>query len=123
MTYLGARVLKSKAEERSTRLIKQHIVDDNDIGTHEELVAQTLGGRTMNVKLTGDNLHYNDNSLYWTKKRYKKYQSLSRHESIETFDENEVDCTVHDEVERLRQRIPDGKGIGHLGIHKESDYR
>jgi len=124
LTYLGARVLKNKAEERSTRLIKQHIVDDNDNGTHEELVAQTLGGRTMNVMLTGDNLHYNDNSLYWTKKRYKKYQSeQSRRESIESFDENAVDCAVHDEVERLRHRIPDGKGIGHLGIHKESDYR
>ena len=71
----------------------------------------------MNVKLTGDNLHYNDNNIYWSKKRAKKYATM------ESFDENEVECDIHDEVEKLRKRIPFGQGIGFLGINKESDYR
>ena len=118
LTYLGARVLKKKAQERSSRLMNQHfIVDEADVVTHLPLSAKTLGGRTMNVKLTGDNLHYNDNNIYWSKKRARKYASK------ESFDENEVDCDVYDEVKKLRNTVPDGQGIGFLGINNESDYR
>ena len=78
----------------------------------------------MNVTLTGDNLHYNDNNIYWSKKRFRKYATESnRRDSMESFDENEVDCDVHDEVKKLRNTVPDGQGIGFLGINKESDYR
>ena len=125
LTYLGARVLKKKAQERSSRLMNQHfIVDEADVVTHLPLSAKTLGGRTMNVKLTGDNLHYNDNNIYWSKKRFRKYATESnRRHSMESFDENEVNCDVYDEVKKLRNTVPDGQGIGFLGINKESDYR
>ena len=117
LTYLGARVLNDSVKERGSALMKAHTVDENyGTTTHATLQAKTLGGRTMTVKLTGDNLHYNDNSLYWTSKRWENYH-------IKKLDENEADCVVHDEVERLRNQIPERKRIGFLGIHKESDYR
>ena len=116
LTYLGARVLNESAQQRSTRLMQEHTTE-GEVGTHLPLSAKTLGGRTMNVTLTGDNLHYNDNNIYWSKKRARKYASK------ESFDENEVDCDVYDEVKKLRNTVPDGQGIGFLGINKESDYR
>ena len=116
LTYLGARVLNESAQQRSTRLMQEHTTE-GEVGTHLPLSAKTLGGRTMNVTLTGDNLHYNDNNIYWSKKRARK------HASKESFDENEVDCDVHNEVKELRNTMPDGEGIGFLGINKESDYR
>jgi len=88
--------------------------------------------------LTGDNLHYNDNSIYWSKKRADKFTEFQSNENpshtklshgscrstVEsfTFDENEVKCKVHEEVKKFRENIPDGNGIGFLGIHQESDY-
>lgn len=97
--------------------MKAHTVDENyDTTTHATLEAKTLGGRTMTVKLTGDNLHYNDNSLYWTSKRWENYY-------MKKLDENEADCPVHRQVESLRNQIPEEKRIGFLGIHQEYDYR
>ena len=139
MTYLGARVLKAKSATRSARLIQEHFIE-NAVGTQDPLVAESLGGRRMNVTLTGDNLHYNNNSIYWSKKRSEKFMEFqskvdsspcskspslgsSRRSSIESFDENEVNCKVHKEVEKLRKKIPDGNRIGFLGINTESDYR
>lgn len=126
LTFLGARVLKPRAAARSVRLLKRHCVDD-EICTHCSLDAVTVGGKAMNVTLTGENLHYNDNSLYWTKKRADKFEEFHSKNSqkglVESFDENQIDCNVHKEVKKLREKIPDGKGIGFLGIHNESDYR
>ena len=123
LTYLGARVLNESAQQRSTRLMQEHTTE-GEVGTHLPLSAKTLGGRTMNVTLTGDNLHYNDNNIYWSKKRFRKYATESnRRDSMESFDENEVNCDVYDEVKKLRNTVPDGQGIGFLGINKESDYR
>ena len=116
MTYLGARVLKKNAAKRSTRLIQKHIAAD-DVGTLKPLTAQTLGGRMMSVKVTGENLHCNDNNIYWTKKRFKKYFL-----SDKSYDESKIGCKIHREVKQLRDKIPDGQGIGFLGIHSESDY-
>ncbi len=116
-------MLKNKAAERSTRLMSKHVIE-SEVETHNPLTAVTLGGRSMSVKLTGDNLHYNDNSIYWTEKRSKEFIDFgSRHDSVESFDETEVHCDVHNEVEKLRKRIfPEGSGLGFLGIHSENDY-
>lgn len=146
LTYLGARTLTKRASDRSTRLMKEHVIE-TEIATHNSLTAITQGGRSMNVTLNGKNLHYNDNNIYWTKKRSREYMqfakkngkeqqqpvggirskspslSISRRSSMESFDESEVDCKVHDEVELLRNRIPEGNGIGFLGINQDSDYR
>jgi len=137
LTYLGARVLKKSAAARSTRLLRGHCIE-NDICTHNPLEAETLSGKKVKVTLAGNNLHYNDNNIYWSKKRADKFEefhinqnpshSKSTHGSCRsavesfTFDENEVKCKVHEEVKKLRQKIPDGNGIGFLGIHQESDY-
>ena len=127
LTYLGARVLKRQPLERSARLMKEHIVE-NDIDTHNSLDAETIGGRRMNVSLTGDNLHHNDNSIYWTKKRSCEFSNYLKSlppgdGGSREFDESEVDCVIHQEVEKLRKSIPQGEGIGFLGINQESDYR
>jgi hypothetical protein len=116
LTYLGARVLKKKALDRSTRLIKEHIAAD-DVGTLKPLMAETIGGRRMSVKTTGKNLHYNDNNIYWSKKRHDKFFLSNK-----SFDESKVNCRIHREVKELRDRIPDGQWIGFLGILSESDY-
>ena len=42
---------------------------------------------------------------------------------MESFDEDDVLCKVHDEVKRLRKKIPAGQRIGFLGIHSEADYK
>ena len=119
LTYLGARVLKRKAAERSQRLLGEH--DDVEVATRQHLVVTTLGGRNMSVQLTGNNLHYNNNNIYWTNARKEKY--LQADDSSTDFDENEVPCGVHEEVEKLRRKVPDGEAIGFLGIHNLSDYR
>lgn len=79
----------------------------------------------MSVKLTGNNLHYNDNSIFWSKKRWKKFDKfqLEAKASLESFDESKVNCHIHQEVEMLRNRVPDGQRIGFLDIHGESDYK
>ena len=51
-----------------------------------------------------------------------KHADAIRRGKMESFNENEVICNVHKEVEELRNCVPDGNGIGFLGIHKESDY-
>lgn len=110
------------------------------IETHAPLTAETLGGRRMSVKLTGENLHYNDNSIYWSKKRSEKFlqvlatdsprskspspnKTCHRLSSIDSFDADDVACKIHDEVETYRQKIPPGQGIGFLGMFAESDYQ
>lgn len=126
LTYLGRRVLKSEAAARSRRLMKQHVAAV-DIITRNSLNAETADGRRMSVSLSGTNLHYNDNCLYWSSKYSEKF-SLNENRkrkrkrgSPESFDESKVNCEVHNEVKRLRQEV-DGKGIGFLCIHRESDY-
>jgi hypothetical protein len=134
LTYLGARVLKAKAAARSSRLIKEHFI--YVVGTHDPLIAETLGGRRMNVTLAGDNLHHNNNSVYWSKKRsemfaaFQKMACPSPHSNslsptcespVDSFDEDLVNCKVHSEVRKLREKIQ-GDGIGFLGINTESDY-
>jgi hypothetical protein len=102
-----------------------------DVGTLKPLVAQTIGGRRMTVKISGKNLHYNDNNIYWSKKLLSKFAEFEKKNPIrgksrstnESFDESEVDCHIHHEVKKLRDKIPDGQGIGFLGIHSESDYK
>lgn len=108
-------MLKKCALNRSTRLIQEHIAAI--VGTLKPLVAQTLGGRMMSVKITGENLHYNDNNIYWSKKRYDKYFLSNK-----SYDESKISCAIHREVKMLRDKIPDGQGIGFLGIHSESNY-
>ena len=80
VTFLGARVLKRSASDRSARLVVQHVADDVcgnlSVKTHEELTAEMYGGRKMHVTLKGDNLHHNDNSLYWSNERQNH---LKRH--------------------------------------------
>jgi hypothetical protein len=124
LTYLGARVLTKEASDRSKRLLDKHVHCDN-LDTLQPLQAQSLGGRRMSVKLTGNNLHYNDNSIFWSKKRWKKFDDfyLEANASLESFDESKVNCHIHQEVEMLRNRVPDGQRIGFLDIHGESDYK
>lgn len=129
LTYLGARVLKKSAFDLSTRLMKEHIAL-HDVGTLKPLMAQTIGGRRMSVRITGKNLHHNDNNIYWSKKRLDKFAEFERETPTrgncrspnKSFDESQVDCRIHQEVQKLRNRIPEGKGIGFLGILSESDY-
>ena len=122
LTYQGARVLKPRAAARSSRLIREHVI--YSVGTHAPLVAETLGGRRMNVTLTGDNLHHNNNSIYWSKKcseRFFEFQN-TREKPADLFDEDMASCNVHNEVKSLRKNVPDGHGIGFLGINTVSDY-
>lgn len=130
LTYLGARVLKKSALVRSTRLMQEHIARV-DVGTLKPLVAQTLGGRRMSVRISGKNLHYNDNNIYWSKKLLSEFAEFGKTNPIggklrstnESFDESNVDCQIHHEVKMLRDKIPDRQGIGFLGIFSESDYK
>ena len=130
LTYLGARVLKKSALVRSTRLMQEHIARV-DVGTLQPLVAQTIGGRRMSVRISGKNLHYNDNNIYWSKKLFSEFAEFRKKNPIEgksrstneSFDESNVDCHIHHEVKMLRDKIPPGQGIGFLGIFSESDYK
>ena len=56
LTYLGARVLKPRSASRSERLMKEHVVEALPIDTHNPLVAETLGGKRMTVRLVS--IHY-----------------------------------------------------------------
>jgi hypothetical protein len=128
LTFLGARVLTKEALDRSNRLLDSHVHCDA-LETLQPLLAQTLGGRRMSVNLTGNNLHHNNNSIFWSKRRWQKFDVLlTQNEngifrpSLETFDESKVNCNIHQEVEMLRDRVPVGQRIGFLDIHSESDY-
>jgi len=118
--------LTKEALDRSSRLLDKHVHCDN-LETLQPLQAQSLGGRRMSVRLTGNNLHHNNNSIFWSKKRWKKFDEFFRlpereRPSLESFDESRVNCHIHEEVEMLRGRNPDGQRIGFLDIHGESDY-
>lgn len=126
--FLGARVLKNDASNRWARLLGEHVTHDDNgnlfVKTQEELTAEMYGGRKMNVTLKGNNLHHNDNSLYWSKER-QRY--LNEHVEkngtlLDHFDEDEICCKVNSEVKKYRSKIPEGERIGFLGIHSESDY-
>ena len=120
-TYLGARVLKPEVMKRTARLMENHIIHISP--THDPLTAVTFDGRRMDVKLMGESLHYNDNSVYWTKPRLKKFQAEeSRRASMEGYDDDVIDCNVYKEVKKLKKRIKDDDRVGFLGINKESDY-
>ena len=123
LTFLGARVLKKEAENRTSNLMKQHIVD-GEIATKRHLTASTMGGLKMDVTLTGRNLYRNENNPYWSKNREKALASnMDNNSNVrDDFDENSVQCEIHQEVQRLRSKIPTGRGIGFLGINSESDY-
>ena len=130
LTYRGTRVLKKSALVRLTRLMQEHIAWA-DVGTLQPLVAQTLVGRSMSVIISGKNLHYNDNNIYWSKKLLSEFAEFGKTNPIggklwsnnESFDESNVDCHIHREVKKLRDKIPDRQGIGFLGIFSESDYK
>eukprot|EP00986_Skeletonema_menzelii_P012290 scaffold6718_cov132-Skeletonema_menzelii.AAC.1 len=128
LTFLGARVLRKGASDRSARLIVQHgTYDENGnlfVKTQEELTAEVFGGRQIHVTLKGDNLHHNDNSLYWSKERQRYLKAhVDKHGTLlDHFDEDEICCKVNSEVKKYRSKIPEKERIGFLGIHSESDY-
>ena len=78
----------------------------------------------MHVTLKGNNLHHNDNSLYWSKERqnYLKRHMDENGTLLDHFDEDEICCKVNSEVKKIRRQIPEGERIGFLEIHSESDY-
>ncbi|KAL9178426.1 hypothetical protein ACHAXT_003756 [Thalassiosira profunda] len=97
LTYLGKRVLKPEAAARSARLWQQHEVDTDaiELMRHPLEVDKPDGGRMfVQLSSSGETLP----PLF-----VAKIGKVSR------------------EVERLRVEAG-GKGIGLLGIHKESDY-
>ena len=128
LTFVSARVLTKAASERCSRLLSEHRTYDENgdifVKTQEELAAEVYGGRKMRVTLKGDNLHHNDNSLYWSKERQRHLtRHIEEHGTIlDHFDEDEICCKVNSEVKKYRSKIREGERIGFLGIHSESDY-
>lgn len=128
LTFLGARVLRKSASDRCARLLEEHNAYDETgnlfVKTHEELTAEVYGGRNIHVTLKGNNLHHNDNNVYWSKERqsYLKKHIDEHGTLLDHFDEDEICCKVNSEVKKLKSKIPAGKRIGFLEIHSESDY-
>jgi len=121
LTYLGARKLKKQAAIRSERLLKQHVIEG--MAETEPMTAILPGGLGIGVTVTGQNLYRNDNNRYWSKIRSKFLSEHSQNDTVSSaFDENSVQCGIHQEVLKLRSEVEDGKRIGFLGIHSESDY-
>ncbi len=121
LTFLGARKLTKQAATRSERLLKQHVIEDmTDL---EPLTAKLPGGLGIGVTVTGRNLYGNDNNQYWSKNRSQLFFEHCQNGTISPeLDENLVQCEIHREVLKLRSKVEDGKRIGFLGIHSESDY-
>lgn len=104
LKYLGARELK--AERRDIGIDALEDYEPFVSETNGTLQARTPGGYGLSVSLTGENLHGNDNRLYWPKAMKKAY------DAGEDFDRKELAC---------QRALPEG--IGFLGMHLESHYR
>ena len=84
---------------------------ESDSTTYNSFIAETLEGRRMNITLDSDNLHYNNNSIYWTKKRPQKFAEFQRYGSIGSFAKKKVHCKVNGKVQKLQRKIPDGHEV------------
>jgi hypothetical protein len=104
LKYLGAR--KLTADRRNMGI---DALDDYEhflMKTNGTLQARTPGGYGYSLTLTGENLHGNNNRLYWPKTMKKAYKAG------EDFDRDELEC-----------QLSVSDGIGFLGMHLESHYK
>jgi len=120
LTYLGAKKLKPEASAKSSQLIKHHVAVDNLL--HSTLPAVFNDGKRASVTVSPQSLFLNDNHHLWSKKRIKAYEKHMKKKPNIAFDENTVNCKIHQEVQNLRSFIPENERIGELGIHSIADY-
>lgn len=102
LTFRGARVLKEHLREEADKKLAARVFHEPI--TMKPLEAISPDGFGITVKLTGNNLHGNQNNPYW------------RPEDLQA----EKDGTGN----RLQSddSSPDEERVGHLGLHTEDDY-
>jgi hypothetical protein len=105
---------------RSSRLLSKHLSVEQLL--RHPLPAVDHNGKRMTVTITPKSLHLNENNHLWSKKRSSAYDKHSKKTPHHDFDENNVFCDVHQEVQRLRSNIPERERIGYLGVNSIEDY-
>ena len=100
--------------------MKHHVAVDNLL--HSTLPAVFNDGKRASVTVSPQSLFLNDNHHLWSKKRIKAYEKHMKKKPNIAFDENTVNCKIHQEVQNLRSFIPENERIGELGIHSIADY-
>lgn len=125
LVYMGARKLKP---ERA--VIANQIVDSSvyySPKTKEKLFAETPDGRTVAVRLHGENLHGNYNCQYWPRTAIQMLQASFLPHVIER------SIIFRKAVERIKivgsgmESHPElatrsAEGIGNLGLYCDQDY-
>lgn len=132
MTYLGAYRLKTDEAERGQKML-QHREAYFPVTTKTREVVD-VDGWEKNFRITGENLHGNNNNCYWPKLR----MPLQAHVSTSEGDKQEFTISltgksthIDDEDERnaeyVKAKLVDMKckgfqPIGDLGIYCMEDY-
>lgn len=125
MTFLGARVLKRDCAQRSNELIMERL--QITAPTKEPLKAMRPEGFGVSLKLTGANLHGNNNSDFWahealpmnardpnTKKKIV-VSLIGKHLHYDSDEEEAPTIRQHPKPWQVPR-------VGYLGIHVEADY-
>lgn len=108
LTFEGARLLKEELRTVAAKTREERIFHETD--TTKPLEAAYPGGYGVAVKLTGKNLHGNNNIHYWPEEALDAWKAKRASDDLDSDDEEESPNTVG------------AKRIGHLGIHTENDY-
>lgn len=80
--------------------------------TMEPLQGQSTGGFGHSISLTGENLHGNNNKLYWRKSVKQAYDK-----AVKAGDTSNLDFVDKSGL----PAVPNG--IGFFGIHKKESYK
>jgi len=123
LTFLGARVLQPHLQEQSDKILENRIAHVPP--TMFPLSATTPDGSIVRVAMAGDNLHGNDNCLYWPESSIPLFAPKSNGDlvRVKTKGANiraESDSSLAFVTSARKKR--NGRGLGFLEIFAETDY-
>ena len=120
LTFLGARVLKSRIRSHVRRLKKNRVVvsvlTTNHLEAHIDEVTKAV------VTIRGENIHGNGNSPYFPLTRFPLKANLPTGEKIHV---RLGPKHIHEDIDQLKQNkeIPAPENaIGYLGVLDDSDF-
>lgn len=136
LAFKGARELCPESRERGERLLLERSVVYEPITMEPLQAVMEDGGSGVTVKLKGDNLHGNNNCVYWPPKAREVLRAkiprerISRGSIFENLKEKVKVRVVGESIhgsEEFEAYSVSGNGplqpIGHLGIHVAADYK
>lgn len=127
LTYLGALKLKQEERDRRERMLQHR--DPYFPETTRLLDVADVDGIEKTLRVTGENLHGNNNNCYWPRLRIPKKAKIDSRKvtvsltgaSVYANDQDERDAEWVEEKLQMMKRTG-LQPIGHLGIHCLQDY-